>query len=245
MELLLLSNSTNHEQGYLEHALTDVRNFLDGIQQLVFIPFALANHDDYTDVVAKVMEPLGIQVVGLHKVDDQAGTLSSAKAIFVGGGNTFRLLKTLQQRSLIEPLSGAVTSSGSRYLSASAGTNIAGSTIRTTNDMPIVEPLSFDALGLVPFQINPHYLDADPNSTHSGETREKRLNEFLEENDVPVLALREGALLRVSGTHARISGQSLVANSGPALLFARGQSPREVAGDIDWILQSNPKFDLH
>lgn len=245
MELLLLSNSTNHGRGYLEHALTEVAGFLSGIQKLIFVPYAMADHSAYTETVALALEPIGIEVAGLHDSGDPAVTLAVAEAVFVGGGNTFRLLKTLQQRALVGPLAAAVRAGETRYMGASAGTNIAGSSIRTTNDMPIVEPESFVALGLVPFQINPHYVDADPQSTHGGETREKRITEFLEENDVPVLGLREGTLLRVSGARARIGGQSVAATSSdPAVAFTRGQQPREVTGDVDWLLESEPRFDI-
>lgn len=249
MELLLLSNSTNHGRGYLEHALTEVADFLSGVRKLIFVPYALADHPAYTAMVASALEPLGIEVVGLQDLvglqADQRDVLADAGAVFVGGGNTFRLLKTLQQRTLVEPLSAAVRAGKTRYMGASAGTNIAGGSIRTTNDMPIVEPESFVALGLVPFQINPHYVDADPQSTHGGETREKRITEFVEENDVPVVGLREGTWLRVSNSQARIGGQSVAATStGPAVVFARGQQLREVSEDVDWLLESEPRFDV-
>jgi dipeptidase E len=142
--------------------------------------------------------------------------------VFVGGGNTFRLLKTLQDARLLQPLA-ARARAGMPYLGASAGTNIAAPTIRTTNDMPIVQPDSFDALGLVPFQINPHYLDADPATRHMGETREERLREFLEENDRTVVGLREGAWLRVEDARLSLEGKA------PARIFRPGRPPYEVA----------------
>jgi dipeptidase E len=141
--------------------------------------------------------------------------------MFVGGGNTFRLLNTLYYYELLPWIRERVRT-GMPYMGASAGSNIAGPTIKTTNDMPIVQPPSFDALGLVPFQINPHYLDADPNSTHMGETREQRLREYLEENEVPVVAIREAAMIRVEGDVVTLEG-----NAG-ARIFRRGREPYEI-----------------
>ncbi|HZM48863.1 MAG TPA: dipeptidase PepE, partial [Vicinamibacteria bacterium] len=142
--------------------------------------------------------------------------------VFVGGGNTFRLLKTLQDSELLEPLRRRVRD-GLPYLGASAGTNITCPTIKTTNDMPIVQPPRFEALGIVPFQINPHYLDPDPGSRHMGETREDRIREFHEENDVPVVGLREGAWLRIEGTGGQVGG------AASARVFRRGRAPEELA----------------
>jgi len=148
--------------------------------------------------------------------------LGSAEAVFVGGGNTFRLLKTLQESELLEPLRRRVRD-GVPYLGASAGINVVCPTIKTTNDMPIVQPPRFEALGIVPFQINPHYLDPDPGSRHMGETREDRIREFHEENDVPVVGLREGAWLRIEGTGGRVGG------AASARVFRRGRAPEELA----------------
>jgi dipeptidase E len=222
LRLMLLSNSTNFGGGYLDHAMDEIRAFLDGAGELLFVPFALKDREGYAARAAARFLREGIAVRAL--TDDEAGrrALEAAPAVFVGGGNTFRLLKTLQDSALLEPLA-ARARAGLPYLGASAGTNIAAPTIRTTNDMPIVQPRSFDALGLVPFQINPHYLDADPATRHMGETREERLREFLEENERVVVGLREGAWLRVEGASLRLFG-------GPAArIFQRGQPPREVA----------------
>jgi dipeptidase E len=247
MHLLLLSNSTNHGRGYLEHALPEVLAFLDGVTELTFVPFAGGDHDAYTATVRAAFEPHGIAVAGLHTAADPVAAVASAQALFVGGGNTFRLLAELQRRGLL-PVIRARVQQGLRYLGASAGTNITAPSIRTTNDMPIVQPESFEALGLVPFQINPHYLDADPASVHNGESRATRLTEFLEENDVLVLGLREGAHLSVTSTDACalgvIGGASATPISDdPAILFERGQKPRNVGGDISPLFAHIPRYD--
>lgn len=159
-----------------------------------------------------------------------AAALQGAEAIFIGGGNTFRLLKALYGYNLLGVIRERV-GNGMRYMGSSAGINVAGPTIRTTNDMPIVQPPSFDALGLVPFQLNPHYLDADPNSTHMGETREERLLQFLEENETPVIGLREGAILRIE------NGTSELLGAKGARIFRRKLTPVEVsAGSLDRFL---------
>ncbi|MGI5163636.1 dipeptidase PepE [Spirillospora sp. CA-253888] len=234
MELLLLSNSTQHGHGYLEHALDTVTAFLPEGGTLAFVPYALADHDAYTDVVRKALAPAGITVEGVHT----GPVLRRADAVFVGGGNSFRLLRDLYATGLRGELRAAVAA-GLPYMGASAGTNMACPTLRTTNDMPIVEPPSFEALGLIPFQINPHYLDPAPGNTHMGETREQRLTEFLECNDVPVLGLREGTWLRVSGERATLGGAL------PARLFRRGQAAEELASgtDVSHLLATKPGFD--
>ncbi|MDA3146953.1 dipeptidase PepE [Leucobacter sp. UCMA 4100] len=227
--LLLLSNSTNAGMGYLEHAWQAVLPALDGVTELVFVPYSLADHDAYTQKVREAFAPHGITVKGVHEDGDPVATVRQAQAIFVGGGNTFRLLDRLKQERLIVELHNHVAA-GKLYMGASAGTNVAAPTIRTTNDMPIIFPEGFDALGLVPFQINCHYLDADPNSTHAGETRELRLTEFHEENTTPVVAIREGVWIRVHGGVTEIGGAAVNTQYGPALLFTPGEAPREISG---------------
>lgn len=242
MRLLLLSNSTNHAGGYLEHALDTVVGFLDGAT-VTFVPYALADHDGYTAKVAEVLTSRGIRVSGLHATGDPWGAVEQAEAVFVGGGNTFRLLDTLHRLDLLAPLAARVRD-GLPYMGASAGTAIAAPTIRTTNDMPITQPASFEALGLVPVQLNAHYVDADPASTHSGETREERLNEFLEVNDVPVLGLREGTWLTIADGTARIGGTAVGgAAPGPAIVFTRGAAPLEVSGEVSELLSATARFD--
>lgn len=237
MELLLLSNSRNHGQGFLEHAREELRAFAP--DRIVFVPYALADHDGYTATVASALEPLGIEVVGVHTAIDPRSVLRTAEAVFVGGGNSFRLLRAIQRADLLQSIRDRAREGALRYIGSSAGTNLAAPTIRTTNDMPITQPVSFDALGLVPFQINPHYLDPSPDNTHMGETREQRLGEFLEENDVPVLGIREGSWLRVSDHRAWLGG------ANGARLFQRGSEARELAADADvsFLLETEPRFD--
>lgn len=242
MQLLLLSNSTNHGAGYLTHAIDAVLAHLDG-RALTFVPYALANHDAYTAKVREALAPHGVDVRGLHEHPDPVDGIAAAEAVFVGGGNTFRLVSTLQHTDALAALQTRVRD-GLPYMGASAGTNIAAPTLRTTNDMPIVEPASFTALDLVPFQINPHYLDADPTSTHKGETREQRITEFLEENDVDVVGLREGTWLQIDESSASVGGVAVQpAAPGPARLFRRGENPREIAGDVSELLERTPHFD--
>jgi dipeptidase E len=221
--LLLLSNSTNHGQGYLDHAMPRIRDWLGPVGRLVFVPFALQDHAAYTGKVRERFAAEGVEVEGLT---ESPGVLDEAEAVFVGGGNTFRLLARLQQAGLVETLRDRVAA-GMRYMGASAGTNLACPTIRTTNDMPVVQPVDFVALGLVPFQVNPHYLDPDPASQHMGETRETRIREYHEEDDTPVVGLREGSWIRVEGAAAVLEGPR------PARLFRRGRDPEEVSPGTD------------
>jgi len=225
MRLLLLSNSTNHGRSYLDHAWDAIGAFLGPVRRLLFVPFALHDRTAYTQKVRERFAGAGIAVDAL--TPDAAGQvmLLGAEAVFVGGGNTFRLLDTLQRSGLLGLLRERVRG-GLAYMGASAGTNVAAPTIRTTNDMPIVEPAGFEALGLLPFQINPHYVDPDPRSRHMGETREERIREFLEENDVPVLGLREGAWLAGQDAALRLEGHT-------ARLFRRGQEPEEQVPGTD------------
>ena len=218
--LLLISNSTLHGSGYLDHAEREVRDFLAEAPPVLFVPFALSDRDAYTEQARGRFERMGFSLVGIHRATDPRRAVLEATALFIGGGNTFRLLKTLQDLSLLEPIRRRVAE-GMPYIGSSAGSVVSSPTIRTTNDMPIVEPSSFEALGLVSFQINAHYLDPDPASTHMGETREERLRQFHEENATPVVGLREGTLLRIEGDSVRLRG------AAPARIFRRGQDPLE------------------
>lgn len=219
-EFLLLSNSTNHGEGYLDHAIEAILETLGAVRSILFVPFALQDREGYTAKFAARMAAAGVAAEGLATDLRGRRQLESAAAVFVGGGNTFRLLKTLQDLDLLAPLRERALA-GMPYLGASAGINLACPTIRTTNDMPIVEPRSFDALGLVAFQINPHYLDPEPGSTHMGETRAQRIAEFLEENDRVVVGLREGGWIRVRSGRAELSG------ARGARIFRRGREPEE------------------
>jgi dipeptidase E len=222
MRLLLLSNSTSFGGGYLDHAMPEILDFFGPLRRLLFVPFALLDRDAYTAKARERLAGEGFEVTGLSADAQGERLLEAAEAVFVGGGNTFRLLDALQRSSLLEPLARRVRQ-GLPYMGASAGSNIAAPTIRTTNDMPIVQPPSFQALGLLPFQINPHYLDADPGSKHMGETREDRLREYLEENEPPVLGVREGSWLRREGERLSLGGPN------GARLFRRGADPEEIA----------------
>ncbi len=219
--LLLLSSSATHDTGYLEHGAEALKARLQGASTVCFIPFALKDHDAYAAKARAAFEGMGFGLVSLHEAADPVKAIEAAEAVFCGGGNTFRLLETLYRLGVMAPLR-ARALAGMPYTGASAGSNLACPTIRTTNDMPIVQPPSFEALGLLPCQINPHYLDPDPGSTHMGETREERLRQFHEENAIPVVGLREGAMLRVDGDTITLLGQA------GARLFRRGQEPVEV-----------------
>ncbi len=185
-DLLLISNSVKHGQGYLEHARLAIREFMGGERDVLFVLYAMADYVAYTAHVASALEPLGLRLRSLHLESNQKASVESASLLYVGGGNSFRLLQALQANDLLEPVRRRVSAGELRYMGASAGANMACPTLRTTNDMPIVEPTSFESFDLVPFQINPHYQDPDPASTHMGETREVRIAQFLEENDVLV-----------------------------------------------------------
>ena len=225
MRLLLLSNSRNFGGEFLAHAEGAIKAFLGrDIETVLFVPYAAVrvSYDEYTATVGQRFGELGYRVRSVHAERDGLAAVARAQAIVVGGGNTFRLLERLHDAGLMEAIRSRARG-GAPYLGWSAGTVVAGLTIKTTNDMPIVQPPSFEALGLVPFQINPHYTDARiPN--HAGETRAERLLEFATVNpDVPVVGLREGSALRVEdGTLALLGEQ-------PATVFASGREPTEYA----------------
>src|SRR5215813_12989385 len=215
--VLLISNSTQYGRGYLDHVEAELRDFLSGARRVLFAPFALFDRAAYVAKARARFEAMGYQLSAI----DGPAALDTADAIFVGGGNTFRLLKALQDLNLVPAIKRKVRE-GIPYVGSSAGSNVAGPTIKTTKDMPIVEPSSFEALGLVPFQISPHYLDPDPSSKHMGETQEERILQYLEENDAPVLGLREGTMLHVE------QGSIVLKGITAARIFRRGQAPIEV-----------------
>jgi dipeptidase E len=231
--LLLISNSTLHGSGYLDHCEEALRSFLGGIRRILFVPYALSDRAAYASRARERFARLGYGCGSVHEAEDPKAAVASAEAFFVGGGNTFRLLKTLYDLDLVEPLRRRVRE-GAPYAGASAGSNVACITIKTTNDMPIVEPPRFDGLGLVPFNVNPHYLDPDPESRHMGETREERIREFHEENAPPVVGLREGAMLHVEPPRVTLLGVT------GARLFRRGMAPEEhlPGARLDFLLEA-------
>jgi len=220
--LLLISNSTLHGSGYLDHAESEIRDFLGELNHVLFVPFALLDRDKYTATARARFQKMGYELTSIHSAANPAQAVKETDAMFIGGGNTFRLLKALYDFDLLDVIRERVDA-GMPYIGSSAGSNMACPTIRTTNDMPIVQPPSFNALGLVPFQINPHYLDPDPNSKHMGETREERIIQFLEENETPVVGLREGAMLRIE------NGETMLRGSTGARIFRRGLEPLEIS----------------
>jgi dipeptidase E len=234
MELLLLSNSTNYGQTMYSHAGEAFAEMVSG-DRVTFVPFALADWDDYADRAIAALGLMGIEVVSAHRSPAPDRAILEADVVLMGGGNTFRLLDSLYGLDVVDGLRDRVRAGATRYMGASAGTNVTCPTINTTNDMPICRPPSFTALGLLPFQINLHYVDTDPTSTYMGETRDERIEEFLEENNCPVLALYEGSWLRVSGERASVTG--------PARLFRRkGHEAFTDGADLTSLLRSVPAY---
>jgi len=219
--LLLISNSTLHGSGYLDHAAHEIRAALGQIKRVLFVPFALHDRDAYAAQARLRFEAMGFRLDSIHQAGDAKKTIDEAEAIFIGGGNTFRLLDCLYQLDLLLPIRRRIEA-GILYIGSSAGAVVAAPTIKTTNDMPIVQPPTFRSLGLITFQINAHYLDPDPNSTHMGETREVRIHQFLEDNETPVVGLREGCMIRVE------QGVHLLKGKTNARIFRRGFEPVEV-----------------
>ena len=222
--LIIASTSTIHGSGYLEYLLDELAVFFKEVKTIVFIPYARPGgilHDDYTTKAKDAFKKIGKNVKGIHEFENPIEAINHAEAIFTGGGNTFMLLNQLYKNRLIEPLQKAVQS-GIPYLGTSAGSNICGLTINTTNDMPIIYPPSFKAIGLVPFNINPHYLDPIPGNNHMGETRETRIKEFHVFNSQPVVGLREGSWLQVKGKSIVLKGALT------ARIFEYNKTPFEV-----------------
>lgn len=216
--LLLVSNSTLHGSRYLDHCQQQISDFFGkDVKRVLFVPYALQDRDAYTKTARDKFKTLGYEVDGIHEAADPVEAVRKAEGIFIGGGNTFRLLKSLYDNKVVSEIRKRVLEDGVPYMGSSAGTNVATISISTTNDMPIVYPPSFAAIGLVPFNINPHYLDTDPNSRHMGETREQRISQYHEEVDTSVLALREGSMLLVEGNKATLLGTT------NARLFIRGK----------------------
>ncbi|AZB26637.1 MULTISPECIES: dipeptidase PepE [Chryseobacterium] len=224
MNIILASTSTLFGGEYLEYLREELIQLYKGIDEIVFVPFARPggiSHDDYTAKARAFFQTINIKVKGLHEFNDKIEALNQAKGFFTGGGNTFLLVKTLHEEGLMSVLKENVTG-GKPYLGCSAGSNIGGQNMKTTNDMPIVYPPSFDCMGLVPFNLNPHYLDPNPDLKHNGETRETRIMEFLTQNDLKVVGLREGNWIR------RINDTITVEGSELTRIFEKGKEPYEI-----------------
>jgi dipeptidase E len=219
--ILLISNSTVHSRGYLDHVAGRITTFLGSAKHVLFFPFALFDRHGYANTARTRFAAMGYSLESAHAAPNPRKAVEQTDAIFIGGGNTFRLLKALQDLDLLEPIRRRVKN-GMPYIGSSAGSNVAGPTIKTTKDMPIVQPRSFDSLGLVPFQISPHHLDPDPTSKHMGETQEERILQFLEENETPVVGMREGSWVVVENGTVTLQGLSGVR------IFRRGYAPVEV-----------------
>lgn len=230
MKLLLISNSTNAGEEYLDYPKHYIREFLgEKPVKALFIPYAgvLFSFEDYEKKVNTRFREIGHEVVSIHRFDDPVKAVMEAEAIVIGGGNTFRLTQLMQQNGLIEPVRERVLA-GIPYVGWSAGSNVTCPTIRTTNDMPVVEPESFKVFNLVSFQINPHYLDANPDG-HAGETREARISEFVELNpEVYVVGLREGTMLLIEGDKIQLKGPR------KARIFKKGREPLELGEKNDF-----------
>lgn len=223
-KMLIASTSTLYQGAYLDYLLSDLEEFFKGIDEIVFIPYARPggiSHEAYTANAKKAFERIGKKVVGLHRFDDQIGALKEAKAVFTGGGNTFLLVSQLYNFKTLPVLRERIFE-GMHYFGTSAGSNITGVTMQTTNDMPIIYPQSFKTLGTIPFNINPHYLDPIEGSKHMGETRETRIQEFHTYNTIPVVGLREGSWLAVQGDQITLKG------SLSARIFEQGKDAYEI-----------------
>lgn len=228
-KIIIASTSTLHNGNYLDYLFPTLKNHFKGVKNLLFIPYARPSgltHDEYTKKVSEAFEFLSINVKGIHEYDNPIEAVENAEAIFTGGGNTFVLVNELYKNNLLNSIE-KVVNNGTPYLGTSAGSNICGLTMGTTNDMPVVYPPSFRTLGLVSFNINPHYLDPDHTSKHMGETRETRIKEFHFYNPQPVLGLREGSWLEVHGDSIKLKGDLT------ARLFKKGETAVEINPDTE------------
>jgi dipeptidase E len=227
--VIIASTSTLHGSSYLEYLLPTLKLHFKNCRNLLFIPYARPggiSHEEYTQKVATVFQKITISVKGIHEFENPETAIKNAEGIFTGGGNTFLLVAQLYRNNIMQLLSETVKN-GTPYLGTSAGSNICGLSMQTTNDMPIVYPPSFQTLGLISFNLNPHYLDPEENSTHMGETREQRIKEFHVFNAIPVLGLREGSWLEVKGEKITLKGNL------SARLFRQNQLPAELDPESD------------
>ncbi|KAF2515335.1 dipeptidase PepE [Flavobacterium foetidum] len=227
--IIIASTSTLHGGNYLEYLLPILTTHFKDCKSILFIPYARPggiSHDEYTQKAAQAFGSINISVKGIHEFENPQEAIKNAEGIFTGGGNTFLLVTQLYKNNIMQLLSETVKN-GTPYLGSSAGSNICGLSMQTTNDMPIVYPPSFQTLGLIPFNLNPHYLDADLQSKHMGETRETRIKEFHAFNSIPVLGLREGSWLEVKGDQITLKGDL------KARLFKQNQTPEELEPESD------------
>jgi dipeptidase E len=226
---IIASTSTLHGSSYLKYLLPTLQSHFKNCKSILFIPYARPggiSHDEYTQKAAEAFRTINISVKGIHEFENPETAIKDAEGIFTGGGNTFLLVTQLYKNNVMQLLSETVKN-GTPYLGTSAGSNICGLSMQTTNDMPIVYPPSFQTLGLIPFNLNPHYLDADLESKHMGETREERIEEFHAFNAIPVLGLREGSWLEVKGEKTTLKGNL------SARLFQKNQLPTELDPESD------------
>jgi len=207
--IIVASTSTIHNGTYLSYLLDEIAALFSDTEEVLFIPYARPSglsHDEYTKIAADAFSKINKQVVGLHTFENPVEAINNAKGVFVGGGNTFVLVSQLYKNNVMQVLREAIFN-GLPYLGTSAGSNICGTTMGNTNDMPIAYPPSFKTLGVIPFNINPHYLDPDPTSKHMGETRETRIKEYHSQNTIPVVGIREGSWLEVKGDTITLKGK--------------------------------------
>jgi|SRR5690625_313498 len=224
MNLILASTSTVYGYEYLAYLKEPLKKLFEGVEEILFIPFARPGgitHDEYTEIAKKGLSFLDAEVTGIHEKPDKITALYRSQAIFTGGGNTFLLVKQLYDLGLMDELKKTIQA-GTPYLGTSAGSNICGISMQTTNDMPIIYPPRFETMGIIPFNLNVHYLDPDPDSTHQGETRETRIKEFQNLNEISVVGLREGSWLKVTEQDIILEG------SLKARIFEPGKSPYEI-----------------
>ncbi|TPV35688.1 dipeptidase PepE [Paucihalobacter ruber] len=224
MKLILASTSTIYGGKSLSYLQAELTELYKNVTEVLFIPYARPggiSHQEYTNNLKPVFAEIGINLKGIHEFENPIEAIEKSSGIFTGGGNTFVLLYQLYKNELILPLQKAIKN-GTPYLGTSAGSNICGLTINTTNDMPIVYPPSFKALSIVPFNLNPHYIDPEPNSKHMGETRETRIKEFHAYHTQPVIGLREGSWLEINSDDCMLKG------SLSARVFESNKAPYEI-----------------
>jgi len=225
--LIIASTSTIHGGSYLSYLLSEISELFSETQEVLFIPYARPSgisHDEYTNIASEAFLKIDKKIVGIHTFNNPIEAIKNAKGVFVGGGNTFVLVSQLYNNQVMQPLREAIFE-GLPYLGTSAGSNICGVTINNTNDMPIVYPPSFKSLGVIPFNINPHYLDPDPSSKHMGETRETRIKEFHTQSTIPVVGIREGSWLQVKGNEIILKGNH------SARVFEQNKIPFELESE--------------